>query len=274
MQYIYLDNAASTKPLNIVTDLFQQINDEYYANPSASHEMGVESEKLLENSRDIISEFLDVKQNEIIFTSGGTESINMALKGIYRANRRKRDHIITTNTEHSATYETLMQLKNEEASISFLPSKIDGTIDLDEFKKLLTHKTSVVSLIYVNNESGIINPIKDMVKITKSYDPGIYIHVDAVQSFGKLFINEELKDVDMFSCSSHKIHGPKGIGFLFLKTGTRLVPIISGGGQEKNHRSGTINLPLIHAFSGVVTETKESYIDDKKYVLSLKRSSC
>ena len=270
MQYIYFDNAASTKPLQVVTDLFQQINNEFYANPSSSHGMGVESEKLLENSRRILSEFLRVKQNEIIFTSGGTESINIALKGIFRANYRKKDHIITTKTEHAATYESLMDLNNDGATISFLSSKNDGTIDLDELKKLLTQKTLAVSLIHVNNESGIINPIKDAVEIVRSYDPDIFIHVDAVQSFGKLSVNDALKDADMFSCSAHKVHGPKGIGFLFVKNGTRLVPLISGGRQEKNLRSGTTNLPLIYPFSGVVNEIKDRYINDQKFVSSLK----
>jgi cysteine desulfurase len=270
MNYIYLDNAASTKPIPVVNTDFKYINEEFYANPSASHIMGIEAEKLVDRSRMVISSFLGKDPDNIIFTSGGTESINMALRGAYKAYGNKRKTIITTKTEHAASYETLLDLTKEGANILYIDINKDNTLDLKSLSNLLSSDILMVTIIHVNNETGIINPLGEIARIIKAYDPGILFHADIVQSFGKFDLKNDLKQVDMYSCSAHKIHGPKGIGILGIKRDVRLSPIITGGGQEYKRRAGTIDLPLIYSFAGVISEIKNSYLDDYTYVTGIK----
>lgn len=271
MPLIYLDNAASTKPYPEVNTDFKYINDNFYANPSAIHGFGIEAEKLLEHSRHLLSSFLKVKQNEIIFTSGATESINIALRGIFLAHGKKSKTILTTATEHSAVYETLLSLsKHNGARIVYLDLDKNGMIDIGSLLNDLSGDVLLVSLTHINNETGIITKVNDIAKLIKSRCPGAYIHVDAVQSFCKIDLSKELTFVDLMSCSAHKIHGPKGIGFLYIKDGLRLEGMLTGGEQERNYRPGTVNLPLIYAFCRIIPLIKENYLNDHIYVASLR----
>lgn len=267
MPLIYLDNAASTKPYPAVNEDFAYINDNFYGNPSAIHGFGIEAEKLLEHSRHLLSTFLKVKQSEIIFTSGATESINLALRGIFLAHGKKKKTILTTSTEHSAVYETLLMLKKQNgAHISYLDLDELGIIDPRSLLKHLTDDVVLVSLTHINNETGIINPVAETAAFIKARCPNAYIHIDAVQSFCKIDISKELSNIDLISCSAHKVHGPKGTGFLYVKDGIRLEQILSGGEQEKNLRPGTINLPLIYSFCNIIPLIKEKYQNDLKHV--------
>jgi cysteine desulfurase len=271
MNYIYLDNAASTKPMPVVNKNFITINNGFYANPSASHIMGTEAEKLVDRSRSVIASFIGMDPENIIFTSGGTESINMALRGIYKAYGKKRNGMVTTKAEHAATYETLLDMKKEGAEISFIEFNKDNSLDMDSLEKLLSKKPLIISIIHVNNETGLINPIGEISRFIRSSDPEIFIHTDIVQSFGKIDLKEDLKYVDLFSCSAHKIHGPKGIGLLGIKKNIQLSPITTGGGQEGRKRPGTINLPLIYGFAGVVPEIERMFPQDLDHVKSIKK---
>ena len=259
MDLIYFDNAAATKPLQSVNKNIEYINREFYYNPSASHKAGTEAEKLLESSRNNIASFIGTKQSELIFTSGGTESINLALRGAYKARDRKRKRIISTRTEHSAAFETLIDLSKEGAEINFSNVDHNGIADIDSIMSALSDDTLMVSLTHVNNETGVINPVKNIASEIKAYDPGIIIHIDAVQSFGKFSLSNEFTMVDLFSCSAHKTHGPRGTGILYIKRGTRLAPILTGGGQERDLRPGTVNLASIYAFGELI-----SYISSKQ----------
>lgn len=245
----YLDNAATTFVFPEVKDLMGKVMEEDFGNPSSLHKKGVKAEQYIKEAKETIAKFLKVEPKEIVFTSGGTESNNMALIGSAYANQRRGKHIITTRIEHASVYEPLMHLEKEGFQITYLPVDEHGIVKIDALKEALTDETILVSIMYVNNEIGSIQPIEEIGKIIKSYRENILFHVDAIQAYGKLKIYPKRAKVDLLSVSGHKIHGPKGSGFLYIKDKTKIQPILFGGGQQKGMRSGTENVPAIAGLS-------------------------
>ncbi len=240
---IYLDNSATTRPYDEVTEYMAKVMRDVYGNPSSMHMAGVEAENELRKAQDIIASILKVDSKEIFFTSGGTESDNLAIIGCARANRRSGTHLITTKTEHPAVAETMKHLEEEGFKVTYLDVMPDGRVNPDELKDALTDETILVSIMHVNNEIGALNNIEELAAIVKSYDPAILFHTDAVQSFGKIRIYPRRMKIDLLSVSGHKIHGPKGVGILYIRDKVKILPVMFGGGQQKGMRSGTQNVP-------------------------------
>ena len=254
----YLDNSATTRAYDEVADLVAKIMKEEFGNPSSVHHMGMVSGERLSQARETIAASLKVDPQEIVFTSGGTESDNLALIGVARANKWRGNHIITTKIEHPAILETMAFLEKEGFEITYLSVDETGTIDLDELKNAIRKETILVSIMFVNNEIGTLMPIQKAGELIKSVNKDTYFHVDAVQAYGKVLIRPRTMNIDLLSVSGHKIHGPKGVGFLYIKKGTKIVPICYGGGQQKGMRSGTENVPGI---AGLALAAKKCYED-------------
>ncbi len=242
---IYLDNAATTKVYPQVCDLMMQMMREDYGNPSSLHMKGFQAEQAIKNASKTIAGALKVNEKEIIFTSGGTESNNMAIIGGAFANRRNGKHLITTSIEHASVYNPFIWLEKQGFEVTWLPVDENGVVSLDALKSALRDDTILVSVMAVNNEIGTIQPIDEIGKIVKGKSQEILYHVDAIQGFGKINIYPKRIGADLLSVSAHKIHGPKGIGFLYIKEKTKINPLILGGGQQKDRRSGTENVPGI-----------------------------
>ena len=242
---VYLDNSATTRCFDEVGQYVQKIMCEDYGNPSSMHHKGVEAEKYLRYARETIARLLKVNEKEILFTSGGTESDNIALIGTAMANHRRGRHLITTQIEHPAILQTMQYLEEQGFEVTYLKVDGQGRIDLQELEGAIREDTILVSIMHTNNEIGTVEPIAEAGALIKRYNPQTYFHVDAVQGFGKFPIYPSRMHVDMLSVSGHKIHGPKGVGFLYIKDGTKIHPIIYGGGQQKGMRSGTENVPGI-----------------------------
>ena len=260
---VYLDNSATTRAYDSVRDIVAKTMCEDYGNPSSMHKKGVEAEKYVRGARETLARLMKVQEKEIFFTSGGTESDNLALIGGARANHRAGKHLITTAIEHPAILNTMKYLEEEEGyRVTYLPVDMYGRVRLDALKEALCPETILVSIMYVNNEIGSVQPIAEAARIVKSYNRNILFHVDAVQGFGKYRIYPKKMGIDMFSVSGHKIHGPKGIGFLYINERAKVRPIIFGGEQQKNMRSGTENVPGI---AGIAQAAKEIYtgLDEK-----------
>ena len=260
---VYLDNSATTRAYDSVRDIVAKTMCEDYGNPSSMHKKGVEAEKYVRGARETLARLMKVQEKEIFFTSGGTESDNLALIGGARANHRAGKHLITTAIEHPAILNTMKYLEEEEGDrVTYLPVDMYGRVRLDALKEALCPETILVSIMYVNNEIGSVQPIAEAAGIVKSYNRNILFHVDAVQGFGKYRIYPKKMGIDMFSVSGHKIHGPKGIGFLYINERAKVRPIIFGGEQQKNMRSGTENVPGI---AGIAQAAKEIYtgLDEK-----------
>jgi len=252
----YLDNSATTKPYKEVADVMSRIMLDYYGNPSSMHMLGVEAEKQLTEATKIIADTLKCKPSEILYTSGGTESDNLALIGVARTQHRTGKHIITTAIEHPAILETCAYLEKEGFEISYLDTDELGIIKLDHLKELIRKDTILVSIMHTNNEIGSLQPIAEAGKIIKDINPACIFHVDAVQGYGKAVIIPKKMNVDLLSVSAHKLHGPRGVGFLYIKEKTRISPIIFGGGQQNGMRSGTENVAGI---CGMAEAVKKSY---------------
>lgn len=266
---IYLDNSATTRVYKEACDVVVKAMSEDYGNPSSLHKKGVDAEKYIRETKEILAKIMKVQEKEILFTSCGTESDNMALIGGARANHRAGKHLITTVIEHPAILNSMRYLEEEEGyRVTYLPVGKDGRISLDQLKEALCEDTILVSMMYVNNEIGSVMPIKEAGKIIKDYNPNILFHVDAVQGFGKYKIYPKKLGVDMLSVSAHKIHGPKGIGFLYINEKVKIKPILFGGGQQKNLRSGTENVPGI---AGLGMAAKLIYKDFDKKIQEMRR---
>lgn len=261
---VYFDNAATTKIIPEVREIMLETFDEEYGNPSSLHLKGVGAEKYIRYARDVISKQLKCEPKELIFTSGGTESNNLALIGIANANRRSGNHIITTRVEHASVYNPILYLEEQGFRISFLDVDKNGIVDLQQLKETLCEDTILVSVMAVNNEIGAIEPIEDVAKQIQLYNrehkKNIQFHVDAIQAFGKQILYPKRIGIDALSVSGHKIHGPKGSGVLFVNSNTKIKPIIYGGGQEKGLRSGTENTAAI-AGLGKATEVIYGRLD-------------
>lgn len=242
---IYFDNAATTKVFPEVMTAMEQAMEVTYGNPSAKHLKGIEAENIIKGAKDIIAKSLKAKPKEILFTSGGTESNNTAIIGTAMANHRKGKHIITTRIEHASVYEPMFHLEEQGFEVTYLDVDEKGVVKIDQLKEAIRPDTILVSCMMVNNEIGAVEPIEEIGKIIKSVNPGTIFHVDAIQAYGKIPVIPKNMNIDLLSMSGHKIHGPKGIGFLYIKEGTKIQPIIFGGGQQKGMRSGTENVPGI-----------------------------
>ena len=268
---VYLDNSATTRCYDIVGDTVRKVMCEDYGNPSSMHRKGVEAEQYIRQTKEILAKLLKVQEKEIFFTSGGTESDNLALIGCAKANRRAGNHLITTSIEHPAILNTMQHLEQEGFRVTYLPVDETGRIRLNDLKEALCEDTILVSIMYVNNEIGSVQPIEEAVQLVKNYKRSILFHVDAVQGFGKYRIYPKRAGIDLLSISGHKIHGPKGIGALYINERVKIHPIIFGGEQQKNIRSGTENVPGI---AGLGVAAKEIYrnLDEKTaYMRELKQ---
>ncbi len=246
---IYFDNSATTKPYKEVVELISRIMLEDFGNSSSLHNLGIRSERILEESRTNIANTLKAQPDEIIFTSGGTESDNMALKGSAEILKRSGSHILSSPIEHAACLETLKELERIGYELEYLDVDEYGKVKLEDLKNKLRKDTILVNIMAVNNELGTIEPVTEAAKIIKANNTKTIFHVDAVQGYGKIPINTRDMMADLISFSSHKIHGPKGVGMLYMRKGTRLHPMMHGGGHERKLRSGTINVPSIAGFS-------------------------
>lgn len=266
----YFDNAATTAVFPEVKDIMIKLMDEDYGNPSSLHMKGIEAEKYIKHATAQIAKELKCLEKEIVFTSGGTESNNLAIIGSALAHRRAGKHIITSEIEHASVSATMDYLSKEGYEISVIGVDSDGRINLEELKNALRPDTILVSVMYVNNEIGTVQPIEELSKIVKAYNQSVLIHVDAVQAFGKMRFSPKKLGVDLLSISGHKIHGPKGSGALYIKDKTLIRPIIYGGGQQKSMRSGTENVPAI-AGMGLAAELMYKDHDNKiEYIKNLK----
>lgn len=267
---IYLDNSATTRPYDDVIDIMMKVYREDYGNPSSKHYKGVDSEKYVKEAREIIAKSLKASAREILFTSGGTESDNTALIGCAMAGKRRGNHIITTKIEHPAILETTEYLKKQGFDITYLNVDKQGVVDLEQLKNSLTHETIIVSVMHTNNEIGSVQPLEEIGKIIKAFDKDILFHVDAVQGYGKFNIVPKKANIDLMSVSGHKIHGPKGIGFLYIKEGTKILPYIMGGGQQGGMRSGTENVPAIAGMAQAVKNIYENLEEDRQRMYELR----
>lgn len=255
---VYLDNSATTRCLPSVAELMTKIMCEDYGNPSSMHTKGVESEQYIRYAKEVIAKTLKVQEKEILFTSGGTESDNIALIGTALANHRAGKHIITTRIEHPAVLQTCAYLAEQGFQITYLPVDHNGVIRLSDLEKAMTRQTILVSIMHTNNEIGALQPIAEAGELIKRMNPNTVFHVDAVQGFGKFRIYPKKMNIDLLSVSAHKIHGPKGVGFLYINDKVKIRPIIFGGGQQKGMRSGTENVPGI---AGMAKAVEEIYKD-------------
>lgn len=242
---VYLDNSATTKCYDEVAELVCRVMCEDYGNPSSMHHKGVEAEQYVRYAKETLARLMKVNEKEILFTSGGTESDNIALIGTAMAHHRRGRHLITTRMEHPAVLQTMAYLERQGFDVTYLSVDREGRIRLQELERAIRKDTILVSIMHVNNEIGSVQPIAEAGELIKRCNPQTMFHVDAVQGFGKFRIYPSRMNVDLLSVSAHKIHGPKGVGFLYIRAGARVNPIIYGGGQQKGMRSGTENVPGI-----------------------------
>lgn len=267
---IYLDNSATTKCFPEVAELMTKIMCEDYGNPSSMHLKGVEGEKYIREAKEVIAKNLKVTEKEIFFTSGGTESDNLAIIGTAMANRRRGNHLITTMIEHPAVIQTMQYLENLGFRITYLPVDEYGLIHLEDLERAITKDTILVSIMHTNNEIGSLQPIFEAGVVIKRKNPGTLFHVDAVQGYGKFRILPKKMNIDLLSVSGHKIHGPKGIGFLYVNEKVKIQPIIFGGGQQKGMRSGTENVPGIAGLAKAIEMIYASLDDEVAKMYQLK----
>ena len=254
----YFDNSATTKVLDCVKDAVVDAMCVNYGNAAAKHRKGVEAENLIREAKKAIADTLKVQEKEILFTSGGTESNNTALIGTALANRRAGKHLITTGVEHPSIYNTMSFLEEMGFEVTYLPVDHLGHISLEDLEKAIREDTVLVSVMYVNNEVGAVEPIEAISQCIKKKNPKTLFHVDAIQAYGKYKIRPKKQGIDLLSVSGHKIHAPKGVGFLYIRDGVKIRPILFGGGQQKGMRSGTENVP---GCVGLGVAAREAYKD-------------
>lgn len=260
---LYFDCAATTPPYDEVVDTVAEVMRKHYGNPSSLHRLGVDAEALIERSRQAIGQTIGVSAADILFTGSGTESNNLAIFGALRRNGNVGRHIITTAIEHASVYETFQRLETEGFRVTYVPVDETGQIRLDALEASLSEDTALVSVMYVNNEMGRIQPVAQIGQLLRSYPKALF-HVDAVQAYGKLAVRPKELGIDLMSCSAHKLRGPKGIGFLYCRSGLELEPLLLGGGQERGVRSGTENVPAIVGMAKaarLAAERREAFLE-------------
>lgn len=265
-----MDNSATTRCFDEVIDAVNEEMKNTYGNPSSLHMQGVKAEKLIKETLGIIASTLKCDEKEIIFTSGGTESDNMALIGVARAYKRSGKHIITSGIEHEAILETCAFLEEEGYEITYLPTDNTGVVDLKVLEESIREDTILVSIMGVNNEIGVIEPLEAISKIIKAKNPSTLFHVDAVQAYGKIKLIPKNMGIDLMSVSSHKIHGPKGTGILYVNKKVKIKPIIFGGGQQRGLRSGTENVCGITGMGAAIKKVFASFDEDTKRMYELR----
>lgn len=259
---IYLDNSATTKPYEeVVEEMVKALTTEY-GNPSSLHKKGIEVDRKIKEIRQNIARSMGVKDKEIFFTSGGTESNNTIIRGVAYNFKKSKNHIISTNIEHPSVLHTLADLEKEGFEITLLEVDESGKIRLEDVKKAIKPSTILISTMHVNNEIGSIQPVEEIGKYLKTLDQKIYLHVDCVQSYTKIKFRPTRYNIDFMTVSGHKFHGPKGIGFMYIRENSKLKPIITGGGQESSIRSGTENVPGIYGI-GKAVEIMNQDLDNK-----------
>lgn len=266
---VYLDNSATTRCFDEVAALMTRVMCEDYGNPSSLHRKGVQAEQYIRYAKETIAKNLKVNEKEIFFTSGGTESDNLALRGCAYANCRTGRHLITTKIEHPAILQTMRQLEEEGFRVTYLPVDRKGCIHIEDLQRAITGETILVSIMHTNNEVGSLQPVEEAGVLIKKMNPRILFHVDAVQGYGKFKIHPGKMHIDLLSVSGHKIHGPKGTGFLYVDENVKIRPIIFGGGQQRGLRSGTENVPAIAGLAKAVEMVYEDldYKTEKLYQL-------
>ena len=254
MKIVYLDNAATTKMSDKVIEEMTKSFSENYGNPSSVHSLGQRAKSAVERARHIIAQNLKVETTEIVFTSGGAEGNNLAIRGFLKANKDKGKHIITSKIEHSTILKTFEQLENEGYEVSYIGVDENGVVDIEELKKELREDTALVSIMFVNNETGVIQPIKEIGEVLA--ERNIFFHTDAVQAIGKLKILPKDLKINALTATAHKFYGPKGAGFVFIDKKYSLEKEIWGGSQERNRRAGTEN---VHGILGLGVALEEVY---------------
>ncbi|WP_096189738.1 cysteine desulfurase family protein [Evansella halocellulosilytica] len=243
---IYFDNSATTKPYDEVVQTYTKVATDYFGNPSSLHPLGKASERLLVQSRERIASLLDVKPNEVLFTSGGTEGNNLSIKGTAHQLKNRGTHLITTNIEHASTIEAFQQLEEQGFTVTYLQADSTGKITASQVKEAITDDTILVSIIHVNNELGSIQPVEEIGKLLLNY-PKIIFHIDHVQGIAKVPLSLKEASIDLCTLSAHKFHGMKGTGILYVRDGVSIYPLLSGGSQELGFRAGTENVPGVVA---------------------------
>lgn len=271
---IYLDNSATTKPYAEVLQAYHQAAEQYFANPSSLHEKGAQAQRLLEQARAACARQLNVREEEIVFTSGGTESTNLAIKGVAFFYKNRGRHIVTTATEHAATYETCRQLEKWGFEVTYLRPKENGVVTLQQVQQAIRPDTILVSLIHVNNELGTVTPIERIGKVIKEQHSTVLFHVDHVQGVAKVPLSFQKANIDLATMSGHKFHGVKGAGLLYVRKGVQLVPQLSGGGQEGGRRSGTENVPAYVALAKALRMTMEKSESGNRKLIKLRDCFC
>ncbi len=270
MMECYFDNSATTRCFDSVAEVVNKVMLTDYGNPSSLHNKGMEAEKYVRYAKEQIAKSLKVNEKEIFFTSGGTESDNLALIGVAQANYRAGRHLITTAIEHPAILQTMKYLEQQGFDVTYLPVDENGRIRLSDLEKAMTSGTILVSIMHTNNEIGSLMPIAEAGALIKRINPNTLFHVDAVQGYGKCHIYPKRMGIDLLSVSSHKIHGPKGIGFLYINEKVKIKPITYGGGQQGGMRSGTENVPGIAGMGKAVEEIHRNLDADIDRMYALK----
>ncbi|WJQ79938.1 cysteine desulfurase family protein [Brevibacillus brevis] len=253
---IYLDNSATTRPHPQVIETVRRAMESYYGNPSSLHQKGVEAENVLKQARKVAAQYLGCKESEVIFTSGGTESNNTAIKGVAFQYQNRGKHIITTQVEHPAVYDVCKQLEGLGFAVTYLPVDREGRVSVEAVQKVMRPDTILVSVMHVNNELGTIQPILEIGQWLKQF-PKVLFHVDAVQGIGKVPLRIKDSGIDLLSVSAHKFYGPRGVGILYKREGLIIHPLMMGGGQEGGVRSGTENLPAIAGMAKAIRILEE-----------------
>ncbi|WFR55096.1 cysteine desulfurase family protein [Anaerocolumna sp. AGMB13025] len=268
----YLDNAATTRAFDSVKDIMTQTLCMDYGNPSSMHKKGVDAETYIKDAKEIIAKSLKADPKEIIFTSGGTESNNLAVIGAAYANKRSGNHIITTRIEHPSIHNPLLFLEENGFRVSYIPVDRSGKVLMEELLAEVGEDTILVSVMYVNNEIGSVQNISEISKLIKEKNPKVLLHVDGIQAFGKYRICPKREGIDLLSISGHKIHGPKGSGCLYVRDKVKLKPILFGGGQQKGMRSGTENVPAIAGLGQAVKDIYENHEEKRAGLYQLKEA--
>ncbi len=272
MRRVYLDHNATTPTHPEVVKAILPYYKEVFGNASSVHQFGQQARKAIDEAREKIANFIGASPKEIVFTSGGTEADNFALKGVAYANEKKGKHIITSSMEHHAVLNPCKYLEKKGFKVTYLPVDKYGLVDPEEVRRAITKETILISIIHANNEVGTIEPVTEIGKIAKEI--GIYFHTDAVQTVGKIPVNVNELNIDLLSLSGHKIYGPKGIGVLYIRKGTRIQPLIQGGHHEKNRRAGTENVPAIVGLGKTIEIAKATMEKESMRLTNLRNRLC
>mgnify|MGYP002514911568 CR=1 FL=1 len=267
----YLDNAATTKVSAAVMEKMNQVFLTDFGNPSSMHQKGMDAEQYIKEAKRQIADTLKCEPSELVFTSGGTESNNMALIGCAMANKRSGNHLITTVFEHASVGNTMRFLEEQGFRVTYLPVDHEGTVSLQALEEAICPETILVSIMHVNNEIGAVQPIEEIARIIHRKKPDVLFHVDAIQSYGKYVIRPKRQGIDLLSVSGHKIHGPKGTGFLYVRDKVKIKPLIYGGEQQHGMRSGTENVPGIAGLGEAVKEIYKDHDERIRRMYALKR---